>query len=94
MEAENKVTIELWEGKTVEVNTEAGDDFDFIRKFTQARKEQDIPELIALSFNIIGGEPVFKEAEEHIRQECGGRLSTKKLIEIVEKIGKALPKAL
>ena len=93
MEEKPKTTIELWEGKQVEVNTEIGDDFDFIRKFTQARKEQDVPELIALAFNVIGGEPVFKEAEEHIRQECGGRLSTKKLLDIVEKIGNALPKA-
>lgn len=88
-----KITIELWEGKTVEVNTEAGDDFDFVRKFTQARKEQDMPELIALAFNLIGGETTFKEVEDHIRQECGGRLSTSKLLEIVQKIGDALPKA-
>ena len=93
MEEKPKTTIELWPGKVVEVDTEAGDDFDFVRKFTQARKEQDMPELIALCFNIIGGEPVFKEVEEHIRQECGGRLSTKKLLEIVEKLGEAFPKA-
>lgn len=89
---ENK-TVELWEGKEVEITRpELVKDFDFITDLQKAQKDQDLATMVDMYFALIGGEEVFKETREHIIKEKG-IFDVNELFEILQKISDSLPKA-
>ena len=85
-------TIELWDGYAVNVNEQLLDDFDFISDLNKATKSENYAELIALYFAIVGGEQVFNDTRAHITEEKG-YFSQAEVMQIVNKINDALPKA-
>lgn len=84
--------IELWDGYEVEVNEQLLDDFNFAQDLATAQKNNDLPEFIAMIFAIVGGEKVYDDVEKHITDEKG-YFSQESLLDIIGKIGNALPKA-
>lgn len=84
--------IELWDGYEVEVNEQLLDDFNFARDLAEAQRTGNLPEFVAMLFAVVGGEKVYDDTEEHITDEKG-YFSQEALLEIVEKIGNAFPKA-
>lgn len=84
--------IKLWEGEEVEVNEQLMDDFDFISDLSRARQNNDIAEIIAMSFALIGGEKTYEMFRNHVIEE-EGYFSQKKLIEVLNQISDAFPKA-
>lgn len=84
--------IELWEGYEVVANEQLLDDFHFVQDLAEAEKNNDLVEFISMIFAIVGGEKVYNDVEKHITDEKG-YFSQKALLEIVEKIGSAFPKA-
>ena len=83
--------IELWEGYEVEVNEQLLDDFDFQQDLAKAQNENDLSTFISMIFAIVGGDKVFQDTREHIEQEKG-YFSMDSILEILTKIGDALPK--
>lgn len=84
--------IELWPEYEVEVNEQLLDDFNFIRDLNEAQRTNNLADFVSMLFMIVGGQKVYDEVEAYITKE-EGYFSQKRLLEIVEKIGKALPKA-
>ena len=84
--------IELWEGYEVELNEDLMDDFDYIHDLKKAFNNEDLGEIIALQFAIVGGDKVYEDAREYLIKEYG-RVSLKGLQEITKKIDNAFPKA-
>lgn len=84
--------IELWEGYEVELNEQLLDDFDFQQDLSEAQRTNDLPTFISMIFEIVGGEKVFKETRKHIEKEKG-YFSTDAMLDVMSKIGDALPKA-
>ena len=84
--------IELWDGYEVEVNEQLLDDFNFARDLAEAQRTGNLPEFVAMFFAVVGGEKVYDDTEKHITDEKG-YFSQEALLEIVEKIGDAFPKA-
>ena len=84
--------ITLWEGREVEVNEQLMDDFDFITDLNGARQKNDIAEIIAMSFALIGGQEVYDEFRDHVIEE-EGYFSQKKLVDVLNQISEAFPKA-
>ena len=90
--SKEKKTIELWDGYEVEVNEQLLDDFNFTQDLALAQKNNDLPEFISMIFAIVGGEKVYKDTEDYITKKKG-YFSQGMLLEVVEKIGAAFPKA-
>lgn len=89
---ENK-TVELWEGKQVEITRpELINDFDFITDLQKAQREQDLATMVDMYFALVGGEVVFNEVRQHVIEKKGF-FDINELVKIVEKIGGAFPKA-
>lgn len=84
--------ITLWEGKEVDINEQLMDDFDFITDLSRARQNNDLAEIIAMSFALIGGEETYNTFRDHVIEE-EGYFSQKKLIEVLNQISDAFPKA-
>lgn len=84
--------IELWEGYEVEVNEQLLDDFNYVMDLSEAQRNNDLPEFISMTFALVGGEDTYKDVEKHIVEEKG-YFSQEELLSIIEKIGKAFPKA-
>lgn len=84
--------IELWEGYKVEVNEQLLDDFNFAKDLAEAQRTNDLPEFVSMIFAIVGGEKTYRAVEKHITDEKG-YFSQESLLEIIEKIGDAFPKA-
>lgn len=84
-------TIELWDGYSVEVREELLDDMDFLEDLNAVIQTNDLHEVIAMHFALVGGEKVYDDAREYITQKCG-RFSAAELRKIVNKIGECFPK--
>lgn len=91
VETKNK-TIELWDGYEVEVNERLFDDTDFLSDFSKATHDNDIEEIMAMLFAVVGGQDVYDAARERIEKEYG-YFSIKALREITDKIEGCFPKA-
>ena len=90
--AETNKKIELWDGYEVAVNEQLLDDFNFSMDLSEAQRNNDLPTFISMMFALVGGEKVYKAVEEHITEEKG-YFSQESLLEIIERIGQAFPKA-
>lgn len=88
--AKNK-TIELWDGYQVEVKEELLDDMDFLEDLNEAVQANDLHQIIAMHFALVGGDDVYDATREHITKKCG-RFSAEELRKIVDKIGECFPK--
>lgn len=84
--------VELWEGYEVEINEQLLDDFNYVQDLAEAERTNDLPTFISMIFAVAGGEKVYKDVEKHITEEKG-YFSQKSLLEVVNKIGDAFPKA-
>lgn len=84
--------ITLWDGYEVQINEQLLDDFDFISDLNTARKENDVAEITAMYFAVIGGAEVYNDVREHITKEKG-YFSQTELMKIIEKVNTAFPKA-
>jgi hypothetical protein len=83
--------IELWEGKTVEVNEQLLDDADFMFDLNDASNNNDARTLATMCIALIGGDDIYQEIREHIEKEHG-HYSFKELNKILEKVVDVLPK--
>lgn len=87
----NKKTIELWDGYEVEFNEQLSNDFDFVQDLSTAIKENDLAELTALYFALVGGEKVYNDTREHFIEK-DGFFPFEAVQGIMKKIDECLPK--
>lgn len=84
--------IELWDGYEVELNEQLLDDFDFQQDLAEAQRTNNLPAFITMIFAVVGGNDTYEDVRSHVTKEKG-YFSTEAVLEIVEKIGDAFPKA-
>lgn len=91
---EETKTVELWEGKVVELeNAQLVNDYDYISDLMEAKNNGDMKTIINMEFALLkDSEKVFEEVREHIIEERG-IFDINELLKMVEKISDALPKA-
>lgn len=71
VKAEEKKTIELWEGEEVEVSRlDLLEDYDFVKDVQNGVKANDLS-VVETLFALIGGEETFNKVREHIIAEKG-----------------------
>lgn len=87
---ENK-TIELWDGYSVELKLSLFDDVDFLNDLNAAIREDNLSDVITMSFATVGGEKTYEDARKFITDKCG-HFSMKELQKILDKIGECFPK--
>lgn len=87
-------TVELWEGYIVEIaNEQLINDYDYVVELNEAKNNGDIRTIFNMEFALLkDGQKVFEDVRQHIIEETG-IFDIKRLLEIVEKISDALPKA-
>ena len=84
-------TIELWDGFTVEFDQQMADDVDFMKDLSMAINNNDIPTMIEMYFDLIGGEDTYEKVKEHIVNEKG-YFSQEALQSVLKKIDDQFPK--
>ena len=89
---DNIKTLELWDGFTVEFNTQLSDDFDFITDLSEAINESDLSTMVEMYMALIGGAKVYDKIKDHIIEE-EGYFSQKSVMNILKKIDDSLPKS-
>lgn len=84
--------IELWAGYEVEFNENIANDFDFAQDLSKAVKNNDLAEITALYFALIGGEQVYNDFRDHVIEEKGF-FDINAVKDLFAKVDESLPKA-
>lgn len=84
--------IELWAGYEVEFNENIANDFDFAQDLSKAVKNNDLAEITALYFALIGGEKVYNDFRDHVIEEKGF-FDINAVKDLFAKVDESLPKA-